>query len=325
MSNGRAAATSGSAPRSRPSNAAASTRRFCARNARCSAKRSTGRNTCASSSPTTSRFSPTRSSSARFRTRRSCRYGRERWCRAERRASALAAGVFAARSFALRVGCDLAQQNDWTAVSVVEHKAGVLDYNTEWERHCGLGARPQVKAEYFDLRHLERVRGLSYVDIVDRLKIMMATPPLCGDGRTPSSELVVDATGVGRGVADLIADAGLPFIGVIITGGIETTHAQSNFWHVSKLDLVSRLDGKLHSGALRIAAALTEAPNLAEELKNFRRAVSASGRATFGARATAHDDLVLSCALAIWLLGWPPVHRVALGGYRWDRCDWQGT
>src|SRR5262249_21196712 len=102
------------------------------------------------------------------------------------------------------VGCDLAQQNDWTAVSVIEHKAGV--HNPEWERHCGLGARPQVKAEYFDLRHLERVRGLSYVDIVDRLKIMMATPPLCVDGRTPSSELVVDATGVGRGVADLIAD-----------------------------------------------------------------------------------------------------------------------
>jgi len=213
------------------------------------------------------------------------------------------------------VGCDLAQANDWTAVSVVEHKAGVLDYNTEWERHCRLGVRPQVKAEYFDLRHLERVRGLSYVDIVDRLKTMMATPPLCGDGRTPSGELVVDATGVGRGVTDLIADAGLPFIGVVITGGIETTHAQGNFWHVSKLDLVSRLDGKLHSGGLRIAPALKEAPNLAEELKNFRRAVSASGRATFGARATAHDDLVLSCALAIWWLGRPPVPSVQLGGY----------
>src|SRR5262245_25751191 len=59
------------------------------------------------------------------------------------------------------VGCDLAQANDWTAVSVVEHKAGVLDYNTEWERHCGIGARPQVKAEYFDLRHLEQCAALA--------------------------------------------------------------------------------------------------------------------------------------------------------------------
>ena len=156
------------------------------------------------------------------------------------------------------VGCDLAQANDWTAVSVVEHKAGVLDYNTEFERHCGIGARPQVKAEYFDLRHLERVRGLSYVDIVDRLKTMMATPPLCGDAGTPPAELIVDATGVGRGVCDLISDAGLSYTGIVITGGTETTHAQGNFWHVSKLDLVSRLDGKLHSGALRIAAALKE-------------------------------------------------------------------
>ena len=105
----------------------------------------------------------TRSSSARFRTRRSCRYGRERWC-GERRAPAVGAGVAARPRRASRVGCDLAQANDWTAVSVIEHKVGVLDYNTEWERHCVSGARPQVKAEYFDLRHLERVRGLSYVD-----------------------------------------------------------------------------------------------------------------------------------------------------------------
>src|SRR5262249_14201775 len=92
------------------------------------------------------------------------------------------------------VGCDLAQQNDWTAVSVVEHKAGVLDYNTEGEGHGGTGARPRVKAEYFDLRPLDRVRGLSYVDIVARLKTMMATPPLCGEGRAPPAELIVDAT-----------------------------------------------------------------------------------------------------------------------------------
>src|SRR5262245_24555330 len=107
---------------------------------------------------------------------------------------------------------------------------------------------------------------------------MMATPPLCGDGCAPPAELIVDATGVGRGVCDLISDAGLPFIGVVITGGVETAHAQGNFWHVSKLDLVSRLDGKLHSGALRIAAAIKEAANLAAELKTFRRVVSAAGR-----------------------------------------------
>jgi hypothetical protein len=213
------------------------------------------------------------------------------------------------------VGCDLAQQNDWTALAIIEHQVGVLDSNSALDRHCGIAVHPQVKAEYMDLRHLERVRGVSYMDIVGRLKTLMATLPLCGDARTPPAELVVDATGVGRGVCDLISDAGLPFIGVVITGGNETTRAEGNFWHVSKLDLVSRLDGKLHSGALRIAAALKEAPNLAEELKNFRRAVSASGRATFGARATAHDGLVLSCALAIWWLGRPPVPSVELGGY----------
>jgi hypothetical protein len=37
-----------------------------------------------------------------------------------------------------------------------------------------------------------------------------------------------------------------------------------------------------------------------EELKDFRRKVSAAGRATFEARVGKHDDLVLAVAIAIW-------------------------
>ena len=45
---------------------------------------------------------------------------------------------------------------------------------------------------------------------------------------------------------------------------------------------------------------LPDAPALRAELEDFRAAVTDSGRWTFGARAGAHDDLVLALALAVW-------------------------
>jgi hypothetical protein len=64
--------------------------------------------------------------------------------------------------------------------------------------------------------------------------------------------------------------------------------------------LISVLDARLHTGELKIAAALSDAGALQEELKDFQRKVSEAGRATYAARIGAHDDLVLSVAIALW-------------------------
>jgi hypothetical protein len=56
----------------------------------------------------------------------------------------------------------------------------------------------------------------------------------------------------------------------------------------------------LHDGRLQIQKDLPEAPVLKVELEDFRASVTDSGRWTFGARAGAHDDLVLALALALW-------------------------
>jgi hypothetical protein len=56
----------------------------------------------------------------------------------------------------------------------------------------------------------------------------------------------------------------------------------------------------LHSGELRFAKASSEAGALQEELKDFHRKVSEAGRATYQARGSAHDDLVLAVAIAVW-------------------------
>ena len=54
------------------------------------------------------------------------------------------------------------------------------------------------------------------------------------------------------------------------------------------------------TGELKIAAALSDAGALLDELKDFQRKVSDAGRATYAARTGAHDDLVLAVAIALW-------------------------
>jgi hypothetical protein len=56
----------------------------------------------------------------------------------------------------------------------------------------------------------------------------------------------------------------------------------------------------VQTGEVRFAAELTEAHALAEELKDFRRYLTAAGRATYQARVGKHDDLVLAVAIALW-------------------------
>jgi hypothetical protein len=87
---------------------------------------------------------------------------------------------------------------------------------------------------------------------------------------------------------------------VSITAGVDATKLdRPRCWSVSKALLISGVDAHLHSGELRFAAEVTEAHVLAEELKDFRRHLTSSGRATYQARTGKHDDLVLAVAIAL--------------------------
>jgi hypothetical protein len=144
---------------------------------------------------------------------------------------------------------------------------------------------------------------------------MLARPPLCGGVDQRPAELVIDESGVGRPVADLFNAAGAKPIAVTITAGLETTAQGGRRWHVSKTALISTLDARLHTGELRFAAALQEAGAMKDELQNFSRHVSASGRYSYAARATAHDDLVLAVAIGVWWAVRPPPPQAVSGRY----------
>jgi hypothetical protein len=201
------------------------------------------------------------------------------------------------------LAADLGQSSDPTAVAVLHHRAhSCLNlHGREWKLD---------QSDSFDVRYLQRLPlGLSYVDQVHEVRRLLARPPLNG-----RADFIIDATGVGRAVADLFNDAGVTPVQVTITAGSEQTGGFKGY-HVPKSVLISALDARLHTGELRFAAELHEAGALAEELKDFRRKVSAAGRYSYEARVGRHDDLVLAVALALWGAIGRPKPPVPMSGF----------
>jgi len=228
--------------------------------------------------------------------------------------------VFLPRRSRFILGCDLGQTSDPTAVSVIEHVRGVLDANTLYERHTNTGRIPQKPAERFYLKYLERLPlSLPYPVQIGRVAEILSRPPLCGDGdRIRPAELVVDHTGVGAAVSDLMFAQGLRPVRITITSGSEARCVGEDRFNVAKELIVSNLDACLHNGDLKFAAGLVEGHALKEELIDFRRHVGAAGRATYAAREGKHDDLVLSVGIPLWWARRPEPPPPMFGRYGSD-------
>lgn len=186
------------------------------------------------------------------------------------------------------VGLDLGQSADFSGLVIVER----LDVAAS-EPGERIGERR-------DVVHAQRwPLGTPYPRIVEDVAALMEAPSLAG------APLVIDATGVGRGVVDLFRDLHRDGrlerwpIPVTITAG-----ESANGLHVPKQDLVSKVQALLQSGRLLFAAAMPLREQLERELLGFTAKTSAAGRTTYEALTEkVHDDLVLALALAVWHRG----------------------
>jgi hypothetical protein len=196
------------------------------------------------------------------------------------------------------VGLDLGQAADFTALAVVQ---SVKEHNPETRRiHKNL-----------HLRHLERYElGTTYPEIADKVVALMRDERLSPNEYDPSRlrvyrstpQLIVDDTGVGRAVADLLTSKGLKFTAVTITGGDEVHRVGGGRYRVPKRDLVGALEVPFHTGRLKIAEGMELWPTLKKELLNFRRKINlkTAHDSYEHWREGDHDDLVLAAALACW-------------------------
>src|SRR5205823_1868829 len=130
--------------------------------------------------------------------------------------------------------------------------------------------------------------------IVQYVAGLLERPELRGQ-----TERVIDATGVGRPVVDMIRQAGLHPVPITITGGDQVTVEDG--WRVPKRDLVSIVQVTLQCERLKFAEGLPAISTLVQELLAFRVKISEAGHDSYGAwREGAHDDYVLALACALW-------------------------
>ena len=199
-------------------------------------------------------------------------------------------------------GLDLGQRQDPAALAILQRL------------HRNTGVIDPVSLEYtwemvFQLRHVERFRlGTPYIHIVDKLyhlirDVGLGTHPLFipagwplqpGHVNNPLRTLVVDASGVGAPVVELLRRdiTDCTIVPITITSG-DTAHADphggSGAFCVPRRDLISALRVLLETGHLKIAPTIHNRKELIEELTNLTD------------RPTAHhDDLAMATAIATW-------------------------
>ena len=169
------------------------------------------------------------------------------------------------------IGLDLGQANDFTAIVILE-----------------------VHGDELHVPHLERMRHKPYPEVVQH--VLALTKAFRTQGRT---DLVVDATGVGRGIVDML-QAVNP-VRVSITSGQQVNQDGSQ-WNVPKKDLIAALVVAFENHKIKIANGLELGPILASEAMNLKAKISTNGHTEFKAdwRDGEHDDLALALACAVW-------------------------
>lgn len=219
-------------------------------------------------------------------------------------------------------GLDLGQTTDYSALSLIHERAPTAGE---------LAALPEKQR-----RNPEPIHDVPYLH---RWELNTSYPTIVGQAvarlrqvvkreRGALVYIVVDGTGVGRPVVDMVADAmGLldaELVAVTITGGDAITYKVrddgTQEWHVPKKELVGAAQVLLQGGRLNVAPRLEHAQTLAAEFKNFRMKFTASANAQYEAwRDGDHDDLVLAVALPAWSLLYGPLGQpfeAAVGGQR---------
>lgn len=197
------------------------------------------------------------------------------------------------------IGVDIGQRRDPSAIAVAER----LERNRP--------DLPEVKEQYYPIRHLERVPlDTSYPDVAARVIEIVER---LQERDTPPYKIIValDVTGVGRGVSDILKEPlkrrRVELTNVTLTAGMQLTgELGRGDVSLGKEELVSRLQALFQTGRVLVPEGHPEAEAMARELEDFEIRVNTKGNMQSGAFKTgAHDDLVVALALATL----PPAKR----------------
>ena len=182
------------------------------------------------------------------------------------------------------ISLDPAQLRDWSALAVVDMKyvaSGPLGRSGRFE---------------YDLVAMARKQGLPYDQIVDWVIRTLRMPEF---NRNQPPEFLLDSTGVGVAIRDMLAAKGVRMKAVTITAG-EAFSRQGPIYHVGKARLIGTFLGAFDAGKVHVNPNMPIWPQVEKEMLGFRAEMSAQGRAKFEAEPGENDDMLFALALCVW-------------------------
>jgi hypothetical protein len=174
---------------------------------------------------------------------------------------------------------------------------------------------PDRVIHYYDIKNIEQYQGLDYEGMTDRIDIIMQNPRL-----RLNTDLIVDGTGVGEAVVEMIRKRGLYPIPIIFSGGEEAREHYASMGEVfntgsgalggakilkgisvPKKDLVDAGKVMIQQGRIRIAPGRWN-EDFKKQLTKFKGKVNErTGSTKYEAETEQdHDDLVVCFLMGAW-------------------------
>lgn len=155
---------------------------------------------------------------------------------------------------------------------------------------------PSMLTRVYDLIELGEMRGVSYPEVAAKISRVCMHPKI-----SQPYTLVVDATGVGIAVCDLLR--GPPYflspVGITITGGHQVTESEWGY-NVPKQSIVEILEVLLETERLKIAEDLEHLQDFKDQILDFVKGPNKRGQSYGAENDEIHDDFVMGTAIGLW-------------------------
>ena len=219
------------------------------------------------------------------------------------------------------LGLDLGSEVDNAAITILKRVEKFQAPDMTIPSHGVRNEQRKVVNELHMIYIKEIPLGTPYPDIVHKINTMMNNPEWVGQ-----IHCVVDRTGVGIPVTQLMTNAKIPYVGVMITGG-KQMNATKEHYNVPKVDIVTALLVAMQVKRFKMPRVSSVSKDMQkdmarfnEELGRFKMKVNNQTKKIAYEAETekVHDDLVISTALAVWWMnmvyGDSPISDISQGG-----------
>ncbi len=190
----------------------------------------------------------------------------------------------------IQIGVDVGQRVDPTTIVVAALE--LRDWSINPKAKDSIYEMPLGGDIHYVVRFIERLPlATPYPKVADRLSEVYR--------QLKAPRVLIDATGVGTPVVDLIREKDVQCTPVYLTGGEKATQEHGEL-HLAKGLMISRLQVLLQQRFIHLPQT-AEAEALTEELLNYEIKVTDSQNLQMGVFKTGkHDDLATALGLACW-------------------------